>query len=318
MPASNNSGASSPSSTRQHSPLFQRKNSLTQSDILRSRIDEQSNLICVLKQRNDQLLAKVNAAENQNEKLIASQAILKQQLHEDNSRFERLEDHFNTLAKNHQEMIDIKDEYKRGNESLTRDNLALKNQLHSKESNKVAQLSHEIKSLQETLKIETDLLTQQRDINHSNQTKLLTQSQQIQELKSAQSHAALKQKELASTVDGLKSQKSVLENEVSALKKEQNKLVNLNMRRGELLAKLERENASHLEAADEAKREIKRLKRKWQDECDKIDVNYRVTCLLEEIDNYKLTLDELETHKCKLKNDLVAEKQLNQRLRQYK
>jgi len=99
-----------------------RKSNMTQSDVLRSRIEEQSQLICVLKQRNDQLLAKVNASESQNEKLVQSQGILRQQLKDDSKRFDRLEDHFNTLAANHQEMIQIKDQYKTSNEHLRSEN----------------------------------------------------------------------------------------------------------------------------------------------------------------------------------------------------
>ena len=95
--------------------------------LFRSRIDEQSNLICILKQRNDQLLAKINASDKQNEQLIAQQATLKHQASEDNRRFVKLESHFNTLANNHQEMINIKDDYRYTKRAESLPNFASRN-----------------------------------------------------------------------------------------------------------------------------------------------------------------------------------------------
>jgi len=186
-----NSGYTPPESPRNLNGTHQtrdRKGSLTQSDILRSRIDEQSNLICVLKNRNDQLLAKINASDAQNEILITQQSTLKTQIFGENKRFNQLEDHFNTLAKNHQEMINIKDEYKFGNEKLNGDNkelvlenLRLKNELNAKDNKKITELTLEIKNLQKSLKIEADLLNQQRGINMQGINKLMKSEEKIQQ-----------------------------------------------------------------------------------------------------------------------------------------
>ena len=181
-----NSGYTPPESPRNLNGTH-RKGSLTQSDILRSRIDEQSNLICVLKNRNDQLLAKINASDTQNEILITQQSTLKTQIFDENKRFNQLEDHFNTLAKNHQEMINIKDEYKFGNEKLNGDNkglvlenLRLKKELNSKDNEKITKLTLEITSLQNSLKLEADLLNHQRGINIEGITKLMEADEKIQ------------------------------------------------------------------------------------------------------------------------------------------
>lgn len=295
-----------------------RKHSMTQSDVLRSRIEEQSQLICVLKQRNDQLLAKVNAAESQNERLIQAQSILKTQLIEDNKRFDRLEDHFNTLAANHQEMIKIKDDYKVSNDVLRRENTLLKEKLQAKDSEKVLALSREIRRLQEALKIETDLLTQQRDQNLANQQRLKSSEEEINKAKSQLGERNSRISRLQKENEALHDQNKSKDQTIQELKQDQSRLVAANMKRGEILAKLQSEK-SELEAAlEQAKQDIKKLKLQWKNELEKIDVNYKIRCLLEEIDSYKDTVTELEMHKSRLKNELSSEKLLNTRLRQYK
>jgi len=291
---------------------------MTQTDVLRSRIEEQSQLICVLKQRNDQLLAKVNASETQNEKLIQGQGILRQQLKDDNKRFDRLEDHFNTLASNHQEMIQIKDQYKASNEHLRSENNKLQQKLHAKDSEKVSRLSREIRRLEEALRIETELLQQQQDQNMINQQSLKenteTLSRQEKEIQT-KSTMIIKQEQM---IQALRLEHKTKEITLADLKRELSAMVSSNMKRGEMLAKLQYEKAGVENELEKARKDINDLKLKWKNELEKIDVNYKIRALQDMLEEARGSVSELEMHKSKLKNELSAEKLLNSRLRQYK
>merc|ERR1712226_1707647 len=104
-------------------------------DILRSRIEEQSNLIVSLKQQN----------------------VFKDQIYKDTKRFEILEQRFDHLAKYNEETIRVKDEYKTRVEKLTLENTNLKNELNAKESQKIIDFYNEIESLNKKLQIESNL-----------------------------------------------------------------------------------------------------------------------------------------------------------------
>lgn len=323
-----NSGYTPPESPRDLNGTH-RKGSLTQSDILRSRIDEQSNLICVLKNRNDQLLAKINASDTQNEILITQQSTLKTQIFDENKRFNQLEDHFNTLAKNHQEMINIKDEYKFGNEKLNGDNkglvlenLRLKKELNSKDNEKITKLTLEITSLQNSLKLEADLLNHQRGINIEGITKLMEADEKIQKqiilIKNDSKTIKNLDEKIFKMEEKFKTESDIQNKMIKELKNEQEKLVSSNFKRGELLGKLERENDQCKCKVEELTEKIKLLEQKWKDECDKIDTDCKVKSLMQELSECHAEIGELEMHKSRLRAELTNQKQLCERLRDYK
>lgn len=105
--------------------------SLSQEDraetgMLRSRIDEQSNLICILKQRADEMLLRCQALEKINAELESLRDAVQAELDNEKKRSSQLEQRFMHLAANHQELIKFKDEYKRQNAVLTEENKSLR------------------------------------------------------------------------------------------------------------------------------------------------------------------------------------------------
>ncbi|XP_028847372.1 coiled-coil domain-containing protein 89 [Denticeps clupeoides] len=98
----------------------------TEAEMLRSRIDEQSGLICVLKQRADEMLLRCQALERINAELESLRAEVQQELDNENKRSLLLEQRFMDLNANHQELIKFKDEYKRQNAALTEQNARLR------------------------------------------------------------------------------------------------------------------------------------------------------------------------------------------------
>ena len=79
---------------------------------LRSRIDQQSELICILKQRADELLRKTMALESERSELKKSRQDTLELLQNESRKFSVLEKRFTVLNSNHEEMIVLKDEYK--------------------------------------------------------------------------------------------------------------------------------------------------------------------------------------------------------------
>lgn len=86
--------------------------------LLASRLDEQSQLICMLKRRADDTLLRCHGLERLNEELETKNADTESLLAAERKRAQQLDERFALLADNHQEMIRFKDSYKRQNEEL--------------------------------------------------------------------------------------------------------------------------------------------------------------------------------------------------------
>ncbi|XP_069614634.1 coiled-coil domain-containing protein 89 [Ranitomeya imitator] len=98
----------------------------TEMGMLRSRLDEQSQLICLLKRRADDTLLRCQGLEEDNRQLERRGADTEGLLSAERRRAEQLEERFGLLAANHQDMIRFKDEYKRQNEELRAENRRLR------------------------------------------------------------------------------------------------------------------------------------------------------------------------------------------------
>ena len=75
--------------------------------LLRSRIDEQSQLIMTLKQRADEALQTANSLDKHNTSLLADCKQAHDDLAVERKRYNLLESRFNHLASNHQQMIEV-------------------------------------------------------------------------------------------------------------------------------------------------------------------------------------------------------------------
>ncbi|KAF6041576.1 CCDC89 [Bugula neritina] len=98
----------------------------TENAMLRSRIDEQCELIMILKQRADEALTKLKTTERIRDTLEEFRKNAQGAISAETRKCEMLDRRFNELADNHQELIKFKDEYKIENESLRKENAQLK------------------------------------------------------------------------------------------------------------------------------------------------------------------------------------------------
>lgn len=106
--------------------------------MLRSRIDEQSRLIMILKQRADEELLRAQALDKVNKELTELKEHSDDVLKNEMRKYNILDSRFGNLASNHEEMIKIKNEYKRVNQELREENARLKNE-NSRMFSKVVQ-----------------------------------------------------------------------------------------------------------------------------------------------------------------------------------
>lgn len=132
------------------------KDDLSENGLLRFRIDQQCELICILKQRADESLKKSLALENDNSELKKHRDEILTTLHNETRKYSVLDKRFFVLNKNHEELIKIKDEYKTENERLRVENGRLKKEneelfgsLVEVRDLQIQQLREEVKNLQE-------------------------------------------------------------------------------------------------------------------------------------------------------------------------
>jgi len=98
----------------------------TENAMLRSRIDEQCQLIMILKQRGDETMTQLKTSERIRESLEEFRAHAQTAIDMEVKKSQMLDQRFNELAENHQELIKFKDQYKIENERLRAENAQLK------------------------------------------------------------------------------------------------------------------------------------------------------------------------------------------------
>lgn len=128
------------------------KDDLTENGLLRSRIDQQCELICILKQRTDESLRKSMEVEKQYHELQRQRDDILTTLHSETRKFSVLEKRFAVLNQNHEELIKIKDDYKRENEKLRVENGCLKKENEGLFASVVKERDLQIHQLREEVK----------------------------------------------------------------------------------------------------------------------------------------------------------------------
>ena len=132
------------------------KDDISENGLLRSRIDQQCELICILKQRADESLKKSTSLEEETSELKTHRDEILAALHNETRKYAVLEKRFFVLNQNHEELIKIKDEYKTENEKLRIENSCLRKEneglfgdLVQERDSQIQQLRDEARSLQE-------------------------------------------------------------------------------------------------------------------------------------------------------------------------
>ncbi|XP_065838376.1 coiled-coil domain-containing protein 89-like [Oscarella lobularis] len=99
--------------------------SANDADVLRSRVDQQSELISLLKRRSEDFQTQLSTLETKCATLETDGERLRKSLREERERKELMEKRFFDLNSNHEQMIELKDEYKGMNAKLRDENSRL-------------------------------------------------------------------------------------------------------------------------------------------------------------------------------------------------
>ncbi|KAL6055070.1 hypothetical protein STEG23_035313 [Scotinomys teguina] len=306
--------------------------------MLCSRIQEQSQLICILKRRSDEALERCQILELLNAELEEKRMQEMEKMRVQSEHVQKLEGRFMTLAANHELMIRFKDEHKNENvrlkeenEKLKQENSSLFSQALKDQEAKVLQLTAHNKALAEELQVlkqrcahdgsqaqarEKELLAlqNQQACAHAKETEQLLH--QLQALKQQYQQVT---EQTAKDQEAHHSLSQELQAKLQTVMREKDELLQLSMERGKVLQSKQaeiRQLEEKLEAAAMAK---KHALERFEQEAVAVDSNLRVRELQRRVDGIQKAYDELRLQSEAFKKhslDLLSkERELNAKLR---
>lgn len=306
--------------------------------LLCSRIQEQSQLICILKRRSDDALERCQILELLNTELEEKWMLEAEKLKAKSEHAQKLEKRFMTLASNHELMIRFKDEHKRQNVKLREENEKLRlenNNLFSQalkdQEVQVLQLTTRSEALAkelETLKQrcaqdacqararEKELLERQSQeaCAHTKETEQLHSR-----LRSLQQQHQQAMEQMAKAEQAYSTLSQELQARLQAVTREKQELLQLSMERGKVLQNKQaeiRQLEEKLEMADAAR---KQALERFEQEAVAVNSNLRVRELQRRIDGIQKDYDDLRLQSEAFRKhslDLLSkERQLNAKLR---
>uniref|UniRef100_A0A8D0GZU6 Coiled-coil domain containing 89 n=1 Tax=Sphenodon punctatus TaxID=8508 RepID=A0A8D0GZU6_SPHPU len=308
--------------------------------LLRSRLHEQSQLICILKKRADENNVRCKALEQLNielEQLKMEDAL---RLESQTRQVQQLEERFMDLAANHEDMIHFKDEHKRQNMQLREENKRLwqENQslfcqpLREKEAEVLQltslgkKLSQELESLKERYaqesrtakKREEELLgsQSQQASAHSKEADTLRYQLQTLQAKHSQTIVHLEQ------VEGQqKGESSELKTKLEKVSREKEELLQLTMERGKALQEKQREIQQLEKKLEDMEKARQASEERFETEAAAVDSVLKVQELQRRLDGSERAYSELrmqfDAYKKHSVDLLNKEKELNNKLRHF-
>ncbi|XP_022080103.1 coiled-coil domain-containing protein 89-like [Acanthaster planci] len=299
----------------------------TETAMLRARIDEQSQLICILKQRADEALTRTQTLERINRDLEMFRDNAQEIIEAEVKKSNQLEQRFHELAENHEEMIRIKDDYKQKNEELRQENLRLldeNSRLFSaalvEKDGKIDSLHKQVTSLKEQCKELNQFISRLQTEHHE-------KSQEMDGIiKHLKSQLDDTNRKLKGTQSQLQQQSENLKNadanralKLERLAKEKDEMLELAMHRGRLIQDKQREIKELQNKVAEAQREIQRMEDKFERDAALVSTNLQVIRLKDEKEQAELTLKQIhmeyEAYKKHSSSLLAKERSLNAQLR---
>ncbi|KAM9487232.1 coiled-coil domain-containing protein 89 [Clarias gariepinus] len=281
----------------------------TELGMLRSRIDEQSNLICMLKQRADELLHRCQALEQANTELRNMQVNMKMDLQNEQEKSEHLEQRFMDLAANHKEMIIFKDEYKEKNTELMLENEKLREENEKLFSPDLELKKETIHKLSQQL---SDLTEEHRRSEKENQEKETSLLEKLQKSQIELKNAVDMHTEMVLKLSQIQEKVTMKETRFEALKKEKDELLELSTQREKVMQEQQEEIQELKKKMEEAENAKKEAEERFEKESAAVNTDLRV---LQLEDAVKKAEQEFEAYK-KYSSDLLSqEKELNEKLR---
>nr|XP_002120901.1 coiled-coil domain-containing protein 89-like [Ciona intestinalis] len=252
--------------------------------MLRSRIEEQGQLICFLKLRADENLNRTKVLEEINEELEILKEQEKEKLKEKEKLCKLLERRFDELSENHVEMIKFKDFYKNNcqelmneNQKLLRENKDLFSESIKEKDDKILELQNELmesgKEIVELKNLLEGVESKLRGVESNCQSKVDKIEKKLKERKV---QLELKRNENENLKIKTEETESRSKSEVAGLKKKNQQLVDEVMNRGRLLQERQSEVQVLSETLTRKNKVIQDMEADYKRKLNLADVNIRV------------------------------------------
>ncbi|XP_042350245.1 coiled-coil domain-containing protein 89 [Plectropomus leopardus] len=305
---------------------------------LRSRINEQSSLICMLKQRADEVLLRSQALQKINTELEGQLADCQKELDGERKKGELLEKRFMDLAANNQAIIAFMDEYKHQNAQLKLENEQLQSENDKLFSQKLQDKEVFVQKLMQEIKQLTEGYTHKEKEYRENlagcQSKLLEQMTQHQAkdalLLDQLCDAQRQQRDAIEMCNELELKLQKAEEEhalketsirdsITSLTKEKDKLLYLSMERGKVIQEKQKEIQQLETKWKEEKKARAKAENRFEQEAEAVNADLKVkslqSALADSTANYGKLKKDFEALKEHSTNLLLQERELNKKLR---
>ncbi|NXD09581.1 CCD89 protein, partial [Nothocercus nigrocapillus] len=308
--------------------------------VLRSRIEEQYHLICILKRRADDAHKRCRGLEQLNTKLEELRSEDAAKLKAQTQRIQCLEERFMQLADNHEKMILFKDEHKKHNMQLLEENKHLRQEnetlfsetMREKEAEvlqlteQVRELSRQLDSLQEKCAYETRRAQErEKEMLEAQTQQASSYAREADSLKKQLRHLQEKHQQTLAQLERAESQQkaqgSELEAKLERAYREKEELLNVALERGKALQEKQQEIqelGQKLEAAEGARR---RAEEPRAEEASAGDSDGRVQELQWQLESSKQAYSKLwlqfDAYKKHSQDLLTKERELNVKLRHF-
>merc|ERR1711970_1593864 len=294
---------------------------------MQSRIDEQSELICILKKRADQLLTESKSNERRLKNAEKTNADLVLQLKNERQRVQMVEDRFGELSDNHGELIKFKDMHKNSATRLREENDILRSQNESIMTPALLEKDRQIEEWKlknqhlyekiEQLELENSSLKHEVEILKKSETqkslKLVDLSKEIEHI--------MKERDEIQTVkeNELNKLESKWNRDYSKVKTEKDELFLTSLDRGKRLQAKEDDISRLQSEINDLNSKIRAIDSEWRDAKNKLSKDATFKRLSLENEKLKGAMEaknrEFEAYKNHTNELLEKEKFLNKRLR---
>ncbi|CAH2224413.1 Bc8 orange interacting [Pelobates cultripes] len=302
----------------------------TENSMLRSRLEEQSQLICLLKQRADGTIHRCQGLERINEELERRSKELAEKFEAEQKRADKLDESFNLLADNHQQMIHFKDEYKRQNDELRRECEKLCNNAQPElleKDRSIHQLNDQLHAMEkvqreQSLRHEKELESMEERLGQlmeKNQGQTIELDSLKLKLTNSQELCCQSQEELLRMVEARRVEQKEAERRISEMTKEKEDLLKLCMDRGKSIQDKQKEISELSDRLQDTEKARQRAEEKFHQDSAAVDTDIRVSELHKKLEESDKELGQLrrefEAYKIHSGNLLSKERELNAKLR---
>ncbi|XP_062510592.1 coiled-coil domain-containing protein 89-like [Corticium candelabrum] len=300
-----------------------------EADMLRSRIDQQSELIAILRQRSDQSYERYESVLDLVAELSDAKEALELEVSKERKQREIIEQRFKNLNENHVQLISIKDEYKSENDTLRGNNERLKRENESLFNEIVQEKESQLSELQTRLREETErchhMEKKQGEVEQKTETRVKQLEKTIKDLdlELSETNKSLidKTRVVHESSKKFQEQLEMKDAVIKQLERDRDQMTVLSMERGKAIEEYQQRVRKLEDEILNLRKELESSKERFQTEMNEVSKDARIVLLTQNVTELEEKLEETkrayEAYKKHTSMLLANEKQLNAKLRKF-